>query len=369
MTAPSRGAVAVTLALFGGLAIVAHAEDGPDGRDWNPRAAAAYLDGRATWWTTWPTAARDHGTFCVSCHTTLPYAMARSALRAPLGESQPAAAEARIVDNIVKRVNAWSEMAPFYPDQTRGVPKTSESRGTEAVMNAVVLAVSDHARGQLTPAGRAAFEHMWALQMKTGDLTGAWIWLNFHNEPWEAPNSGFLGATLAALAVGTAPESYASTPEIQDNLRQLRSYLGREATRQSLFNQLMLLWAGGHLDGLVTADQRHAIGDATFARQRDDGGWSLAALGTWTRADGTALDTASDGCATGLAALALQEAGIVAADPRLARALTWLRTHQDPGGQWTASSLNKARDPASDPAKFMSDAGTAYAVLAMTYRR
>ena len=41
--------------------------DGPaDPRSWDLGAAAAYLDGRAEWWSTWPNAARDHGTFCVS---------------------------------------------------------------------------------------------------------------------------------------------------------------------------------------------------------------------------------------------------------------------------------------------------------------
>ena len=44
---------------------------------WDAKAAAAYLDGRAEWWTTWPNAARDRGTYCMSCHTTLPYALAR----------------------------------------------------------------------------------------------------------------------------------------------------------------------------------------------------------------------------------------------------------------------------------------------------
>src|SRR6185295_13386636 len=48
---------------------------------WNPEAAAAYLDHRADWWMGWQGAARDHGTFCVSCHTALPYALARPALR------------------------------------------------------------------------------------------------------------------------------------------------------------------------------------------------------------------------------------------------------------------------------------------------
>ena len=46
---------------------------------WNPRAAAAYLDGRADWWLAWPNAARDHDTACVSCHTALPYALGRPA--------------------------------------------------------------------------------------------------------------------------------------------------------------------------------------------------------------------------------------------------------------------------------------------------
>src|SRR4029077_6612826 len=77
---------------------------GADAPVWNPRAAASYLDRRAEWWTTWPNAARDHDTFCGSCHTAAPYAVARPALRRTLGESAPSATETKLVANVVKRV-------------------------------------------------------------------------------------------------------------------------------------------------------------------------------------------------------------------------------------------------------------------------
>ena len=50
-----------------------------------------------------------------------------------LSETDPSDPERRLTDNVVKRVQLWREVDPFYPDQTRGLPKTSESRGTESV--------------------------------------------------------------------------------------------------------------------------------------------------------------------------------------------------------------------------------------------
>src|SRR6266849_4983921 len=104
--------------MLSALVISVRAGAPPDG-SWDPRAAAAYLDGRAAWWMTWPNAARDKGTFCVSCHTAVPYALARPALRTALGEREPSATESRLFENVVKRVTLWSEVAPFYPDQLR----------------------------------------------------------------------------------------------------------------------------------------------------------------------------------------------------------------------------------------------------------
>jgi squalene-hopene/tetraprenyl-beta-curcumene cyclase len=169
------------------------------------------------------------------------------------------------------------------------------------------------------------------------------------------------------MAVGAAPDGYASGEAIQDNVKRLRDYIQREYDRQPLLNRLMALWASATMPGLLTPAQRTALVEATFAAQQADGGWSTAALGTYKRVDNTALDTLSDGYATGLATLALQQSGLDRTDARLTRGLDWLRRNQDPAtGQWSASSLNKDRDPASDAGKFMSDAATAYAVLALS---
>ena len=107
---------------------------------WSPKAAAAYLDQRADWWMGWRGAARDHGTFCVSCHTALPYALSRPALREPLADGAPSDNERRLLDNVTRRVRLWKEAAPYYGGGYNGADKATESRGTEAVLNALILA-------------------------------------------------------------------------------------------------------------------------------------------------------------------------------------------------------------------------------------
>ncbi len=337
---------------------------------WDAAAAARYLDGRATWWTTWPNAARDRGTYCMSCHTTLPYALARPALRGLLNEGGPSAGEQKIVGNLLTRARAWRDVEPWYPDQTRGIPKTSESRAIESVMNALVLSRRDAVTGTLSDDTRSAFGVMWALQMKTGPETGVWTWLNFKLEPWESPNSPYFGASMAALAIGSAPGGYAASPEIADRMKPMRDYFQKQHAQVSLLNQLTGLWATSRVPDLLSPAQRQATVEAAFARQQADGGWNTPAIGGYSRVDNTATDTRSDGYATALATLALQAAGVPASDPRLAKGLDWLRRHQDKvSGRWPAVSPNKDRDPESDIGKFMSDAATAYAVLSLTYQR
>lgn len=368
MTRPNRLFAVVGTLLAVSLAAAAHTAAEPGSSGFDAKAAAAYLDARAEAWSRWPNAQRDRGTFCISCHTTLPFLLAAPALRESLGERQPSAAESRVLNNLLTRARAWREVEPFYPDQTRGLPKTSESRAIEAVMNAVVLALRDARTGRLSDDARTALGVMWSLQMKTGPNTGAWTWLNFNYEPWESPNSPYFGASLAAIAVGSAPDAYAASPDIQDRVQALRGYFTRQHASVSLLNQLMGLWASGTMHDLLTPEQRKATIEAAFAAQQADGGWSTSSLGTYQRVDSTPNDTRSDGYATALACLALQAAGVD--DPRITKGLEWLRLNQDRAtGRWTATSLNKQRDPESEPGKFMNDAATAYAVLALTYKK
>ncbi len=62
----------------------------------------------------------------------------------------------------------------------------------------------------------------------------------------------------------------------------------------------------------------------------------------------------------------LQTAGVPRAHPQLVRALDWLRSHQDrESGYWAAESMNKQYEPGSMPVRFMRDAATSFAALAL----
>jgi hypothetical protein len=128
----------------------------------------------------------------------------------------------------------------------------------------------------------------------------------------------------------------------------------------------MLLWASTKLTGVLTTTERDALVAEVFSKQQPDGGWSTALLGPWQRVDGSSLDTKTDGYATGLATFALQQAGL-SSDPRVQKGVRWLVDHQEKTtGRWLATSLNKDRDPETEPSKFMNDVATAYSVLALT---
>jgi squalene-hopene/tetraprenyl-beta-curcumene cyclase len=350
-------------------------------KNWNPKAAATYLDSREVWWQNWPPAQVDHGTLCISCHTVVPYALVQPALQRDLHQGEMPAPEKIMMDSVEKRVSEWSTMVPFYSDAGYGPGKTAESHATEAVLNAVILASHDAGEGNLRPVTRTAFDEAWALQETTGENAGGWKWQDFHLAPWESSESAYQGAALLAVALGTAPDRYASEPEVHAHLDGLQAYLRRQYAAQPLMSQLYVLWASAKLPGLLNEPEKKSLIEKLQSVQQADGGWALSSIDEqglkqrgWRRYLGdqwTLLDhpAQSDGCATGLAVVAMEEAEVTRQDPTLMRGLEWLERHQEPDGEWQASSLNESRDPNSDVGRFMNDAATGYAVLALEIAR
>ena len=338
---------------------------------WNQAAAARYLDSREVWWQGWDRAKKDHGTLCVSCHTQATYALARPVLRSRSGERAPSAQEQVMLASVEKRVREWKDMQPFYSDAVYGEGKEIESRNAESVLNAFILACYDAPQERLSERTRMAFDNAWALQSKNGPDAGAWVWQDFDYTPWESKESQYHWAALMALAVGNAPDSYQKDQKIAANLALLRGYLQSHYDEQPLVNKIVAMWAGKYFPGAITWNQMTALVDEVDSMQHEDGGWSLSDLGKWKRRDNTPLETRSDGYATGLVVLALEES-LVSGNkkPHIVRGLAWLEANQDKTtGAWRAWSLNKNRDPKSDAGMFMSDAATSYAVLALADRR
>src|SRR5947207_1132361 len=98
--------------------------------NWNPQATENYLNARAEWWLDWSSSARGHVTSCVSCHTAVPYAIARPALAKLPGGRLTLEAEKRLLASVRTRVEKWEEIVsaetegkdpliPFYGGSRR----------------------------------------------------------------------------------------------------------------------------------------------------------------------------------------------------------------------------------------------------------
>ena len=351
-TVLSRLAVTLALAALAGL-----------GADWDPRLAADYLDARQRAWLAWPPANEDPDGPWLSCHTGLTYLLARPALRQALGETAPTQYETGLLDAVRRRLprNSPSRFAPREKE-----PLASQVLGVEAVLSALLLAAEDKRRGSLSRETEQAFDRMWALQIPAGKASGGWHWNSLDLVPWEEPDSAFFGASLAALAAGVAPSNYPERPGVRTRLEALTEYLQSRQQGQPLHNRLILAWASVHRPGVLPEADRRVILEEALRRQQEDGGWTIESLGPWPAHPRAPRSQGSNAYATGLVVFTLQRVGVPASNPRVDRALGWLRAHQDPkAGFWDAPSMNKRYDPGSIPLHFMRDAATAFATLAL----
>src|SRR5258708_3527419 len=78
------------------------ARAGGESKGWKPDEAGKYLDERETDWFAYAN--------CVSCHTGLPYALARPALRKVAGAETPTEQETKLLAQIRLRVANWKKL-------------------------------------------------------------------------------------------------------------------------------------------------------------------------------------------------------------------------------------------------------------------
>jgi squalene-hopene/tetraprenyl-beta-curcumene cyclase len=297
---------------------------------------AEYLDGAAMAWVS------ERG--CASCHTNYPYLMAR-----PMRGDARSPALLWMRKFFEDRVAGWDRGG-----KGAGLPEEEDEAVTEVVATAATLAFDDaRSTGKLHPRTREALDRMWTLQRKHG----SWNWNKHQLPPQEFDE--YFGAVYAALGVGIAPERYAEGESAEEGVSRLRSYFEKNPP-PNLHHRAWLLWASLKLDGLMTTAQRQQTIKELLALQREDGGWNLASLGGWKRLDGEPNDKSpSDGYGTGLVLYVLRQTGMATKEEPIQRGVSWLKTHQRASGRWFT------RSPNADRAHYITNAGTADALMAL----
>ena len=327
---PSRSLVssAEPVTLDNIVAPQANQPDEPIAKEFSLQQAAHFLDSASLQWQTQRK--------CMTCHTNYAYLYARPGVSA----EAPAHRDVRhFAEQLVRQ--RWKEKGPRWD--------------AEVVATAAALAFNDAATtGQLHEVTREALDRMWTVQREDG----GWTWLKCGWPPMESDDH--YGVTLAAIAVGVAPDDYLQTAAAKTGLANIRKYL-KDNPPPTLHHQTMLLWASSYLDELMSAEEKTTCIEQLLALQKEDGGWALATLGDWERADGKQQDLeTSDGYGTGFVIYALRRGGVSADAPSIRRGIDWLKTHQRESGRWFTRSLNK------DSKHFISHAGTAMAVMALS---
>jgi squalene-hopene/tetraprenyl-beta-curcumene cyclase len=306
--------------------------DEPVAKGFSMAKAGQYLDHAGSKWTS--------NRKCVTCHTNASMLWAKPAL------GGKASAEEQAVRAFFEgRAKNWD----------RGGKGDKPRSDADVVVTAGTLAVHDaKTTGKLNATTRAALDRMWTIQKPTGE----WDWIKCNWPPQE--HDDYFGAVFAAVGVGIAPDGYAATEKAKAGLEKLRAYL-KKTPAPTLHHKAWLLWAATKVEGLMTKDEREKTVKELRDLQKADGGWSLPSLGDWKGFDGRENNTkaASDGYGTGLVVLILRQAGVPAKDPAIEKGVKWLKANQRESGRWFTQSLN------TDRAHYISNAGTAYALMAL----
>ena len=318
--------------------------DEPLAASFSAAKANAYLESGAIAWA----GQRD----CVSCHTTGSYLRYRPALTPHLGNPS-----AKMRDFFVQEQGKLKKMD--RKNFEKGV------RTAQAVYIAAGLAEWDaHVSGELSPETDEALQFVFGLQQEDGSWQSIDCW-----PPYES--SAYQEATVAAMAAATAPGWLESRngAALKSRIAKSSAYL-RDTPAPHDYAKLLKLWAATRIPDIAAKAERKKLIRTIWSHQQADGGWSIrsfAAPEQWgggnraekLRAEPDFKNPPSDGHMTGLATLVLRDAGVPADDPRIQKAVHWLKSNQRESGRWWTRSLN------TDKFHFITYSGTAYPLLAL----
>ena len=310
------------------------------------QAALTYIEHGAEAWTK----KRD----CVSCHTNGSYLLTRPALTAIAGPPS-------------------EEIRQFFVEELEEFKKKDREKMKDGIIPTQIAYIAaglaewdSHVAKKRSQETEAALQLMFDVQADDGSMSNEDCW-----PPLESSN--YHGAVIAAMAVAAAPEWLqqvkAKDPSLTESTNKLVSHL-RNTEPPHDYGRLLLLWVSARLPGLIDAERKASITDSIWTHQQADGGWSIrtfAAPETWgsgnraakLRAEVEFKNPPSDGHMTGLAVLVLRETGIPKSDPRIKKAVRWLKANQRESGRWWTRSLN------TDKYHFITYSGTCYPLLAL----
>lgn len=306
--------------------------------------ALAYLNDASTAW--------NGQRKCVACHTNGIYMTMRPALRKQLGEPDPREREFFVNVLAAKQKEAATNL------QKGTTPE-------QIIYLAAGLAEWDrHVTGKLSPETDAALRLMFRVQRKEGMWRALDCWPPYESDEYHP-------ATVAAMAVAAAPGwlDHLTDAEAKVGVERLRTYL-RETPPPHDYARVLLLWAAGRMPDLLSDAKRRELIDLLTSKQRADGGWSIRVFAQpeqwgkgnraeFLRSEPEFADPPSDGHMTGLAVIVLRESGLPKDDPRLVKAVAWLKSNQRSSGRWWTKSLN------TEQYHFITYSGTAFPLWAL----
>ena len=326
----------------GDIKIVAARADEPMRESFSLTAAKEYLAQSSQAWM--------EKRNCVSCHTNGTFMQLAPTL-GPMFKEQ---------------VEQHRKFFVLESSKFKRAPASAIRSGLKPTQLAYVangLAAYDEVQGKLSAETKEALDLMLTVQSEDGSYSNLDCW-----PPFES--SSYHGATVAAMALVTAPGYLSQVSEAQQKqIDVLQNYLQKTKPPHD-YGRLLLLQVGIKWKGLISDELQQETIAMILKHQQKDGGWAMRTFATpETWGGGSRKDKlnaepnkdapASDGHQTGLAIMLLRESGTPADHPAIQAGIKWIKSNQRESGRWWTRSLN------TDGPHFITYSGTFYPLRAL----